>query len=311
MHSVMTHITHWGRVTHICVGNLGHQKFRWWLIAWSAASHYLNQFWNIVNWAVRNKIQWHFNRNSYIFIQENAFEYVVWKMAAILYRPHCDNQPQVNEVSIGCCNDLSPIGLNWCWFWCVLIPWGVDKIFSQNNKRLCQERAFQKRRLQISAILSRPHCVNPLKLSDACMRQWNKPSSYLFIYFISIIYLLIYLIFENALSAVQRQGVIRTKAGVRMVNYIISYKLQWNLNQNTTVSSQKINLKMSVCHGLAVLTVGVSHVHLKKVMSVSLRLQRIWRYLQSQQALIHFKIIYGTLMLVSFRLHANFGPLYR
>ena len=31
--------------------------------------------------------QWNFNRNSSIFIQENAFESVVWKMAAILSRP--------------------------------------------------------------------------------------------------------------------------------------------------------------------------------------------------------------------------------
>ena len=30
-----------------------------------------------------SKLQWNFNRNSYIFIQENASEYVVWKMAAI------------------------------------------------------------------------------------------------------------------------------------------------------------------------------------------------------------------------------------
>ena len=30
--------------------------------------------------------QWNFNRNSNIFIQENAFENVVWKMAAILSR---------------------------------------------------------------------------------------------------------------------------------------------------------------------------------------------------------------------------------
>ena len=29
------------------------------------------------------------NRNSYIFIQENAFQNVVWKMAAILSRPRC------------------------------------------------------------------------------------------------------------------------------------------------------------------------------------------------------------------------------
>ena len=33
----------------------------------------------IVNWTLANKLQWKFNRNSYIYIQENAFENVVWK----------------------------------------------------------------------------------------------------------------------------------------------------------------------------------------------------------------------------------------
>ena len=72
-------LTRWGRVTHICVGNIGHY--------WSAPSHYLNQCWNIVNWTLGNKLQWNFNRNSNIFIQENAFERVVCEMAAILSRP--------------------------------------------------------------------------------------------------------------------------------------------------------------------------------------------------------------------------------
>ena len=35
------------------------------------------------------ELQWNFNRNLYIFIQENAFENVVWKMAAILSLPQC------------------------------------------------------------------------------------------------------------------------------------------------------------------------------------------------------------------------------
>ena len=53
------------------------------------SSHYLTQCWNIVNWTLRNKIQWKLNRNSYIFIQENTFEKVVCKMMAILSQPHC------------------------------------------------------------------------------------------------------------------------------------------------------------------------------------------------------------------------------
>ena len=58
-------------------------------MAKSAPSHYLNQCWNSVKSTLRNKLQWNFNRNSYVFIKENAFENVVWKMAAILSRPQC------------------------------------------------------------------------------------------------------------------------------------------------------------------------------------------------------------------------------
>ena len=41
-----------------------------------------------------NMLQWYFNRNSYIFIQENVFENAVWKMAATLSRPVCVNSNQ-------------------------------------------------------------------------------------------------------------------------------------------------------------------------------------------------------------------------
>ena len=50
---------------------------------WSAPSHYLNQCWDIVNWTPKNKLQWNFNRNSYIFIKKIPFQNLVWKMAAI------------------------------------------------------------------------------------------------------------------------------------------------------------------------------------------------------------------------------------
>ena len=36
-----------------------------------------------------NKLQWSFNKNFNIFIQENALESVVCEMAAILTRPQC------------------------------------------------------------------------------------------------------------------------------------------------------------------------------------------------------------------------------
>ena len=76
-------------VQHICISDLGQHWFRLWLVACSAPSHDLNQCWLIVNWTLRNKLQWNLNRNSIIFIQEIAFECVVCEMAAILSRPQC------------------------------------------------------------------------------------------------------------------------------------------------------------------------------------------------------------------------------
>ena len=58
-------------------------------MAWTAPNHYLNQCRNIINFILRNKLQWNFNRYSNIFIQENPCHNVVWKMAAILSRPQC------------------------------------------------------------------------------------------------------------------------------------------------------------------------------------------------------------------------------
>ena len=45
----------------------------------------------MLEYCLGKKFQWNRNPNLYIFIQENAFENVVWKMAAILSRPHCVN----------------------------------------------------------------------------------------------------------------------------------------------------------------------------------------------------------------------------
>ena len=69
-------LTNWGRVTHICFGNLCHHWFKSWLVTWSAPSHCRNQCWNIVNSNHRYKPQWNLKENSYNirtidFIQEN------------------------------------------------------------------------------------------------------------------------------------------------------------------------------------------------------------------------------------------------
>ena len=65
--NVISGITHWGRVTHICVSK---------------------------QTSIGSDNGLSSGRNSYIFIQEIAFQNVVWKMAAILSRPQFDKSPQ-------------------------------------------------------------------------------------------------------------------------------------------------------------------------------------------------------------------------
>ena len=73
---------HWGRVTHICVSKLDTSDSNNGL---SPGRNYLHKCWNNINWTHRNKIQRNVDRNSYIFIQENACENIACKMAAIFY----------------------------------------------------------------------------------------------------------------------------------------------------------------------------------------------------------------------------------
>ena len=74
----LSNLTHWGRVTHICVSN-------WFIIGsdnglsrgpvWLAPSHCLNQCWIIVNWTPGNKLQWNFNLNIFV----NFIHSYIWK----------------------------------------------------------------------------------------------------------------------------------------------------------------------------------------------------------------------------------------
>ena len=45
-----------------------------------------------------NKLQWNLNQNSYISIQENAFENVVSEMASILFRPQCVDELMLSSL---------------------------------------------------------------------------------------------------------------------------------------------------------------------------------------------------------------------
>ena len=77
-------LTHRGRVMHICISKLtiissdngllpGRRQA---IIGTNTAILFIGP--------IGNKLQWNLNQNLYIFIQENAFENVIWKMAPIL-----------------------------------------------------------------------------------------------------------------------------------------------------------------------------------------------------------------------------------
>ena len=97
----------WGVISHLCMNSLTINSsppsaaympqwirsalVRLWLVAYSAPSHYLKQCWFIVNWTLRNKLQWKFNQNTKLFIHENASQNIVYEMASILSLPQWVN----------------------------------------------------------------------------------------------------------------------------------------------------------------------------------------------------------------------------
>ena len=92
---------------YVCISKLtDHHWFRQWFVTWPVPSHYLNQCWNIVNYTRKNKLQWNFNRNQYIFVQENAFENAEWKMAAILSWPLYVIFGSPNQVLVDLYNEM-------------------------------------------------------------------------------------------------------------------------------------------------------------------------------------------------------------
>ena len=69
-------------VLHICVSELGQHWFRQWIVAWSAQSHYLNQWWNIVNFILRNKLQWKLIKMSAFSFKEMLLKILSAKLSA-------------------------------------------------------------------------------------------------------------------------------------------------------------------------------------------------------------------------------------
>ena len=89
--SVIKCLTHWGWVTHIYISNLtiiGSDNDL--LPGWHKAIIWTNAGIMLVG-PLGTKIQWNFNRNSWIFIQEKAFENGICDTAAISSQPQYGN----------------------------------------------------------------------------------------------------------------------------------------------------------------------------------------------------------------------------
>ena len=84
-------LTHWGQGMHICVSKLTIIGSDNGLLLGQCQAFIWTNIVKIVNWTLGNKLQGNLNQNLNIFIQKNAFENVVWKMAAILSGPQCVN----------------------------------------------------------------------------------------------------------------------------------------------------------------------------------------------------------------------------
>ena len=71
----------------LCVSELGQHWFRYWLVVCSALSHYLNQCWLIVNWALGNKLQ-----GIRIEIQNFSFTKMRLKVSFAKWQPFCPGE---------------------------------------------------------------------------------------------------------------------------------------------------------------------------------------------------------------------------
>ena len=91
-------LTHRSRKTHIYEIKLGHHWFIWCFVTCLTPNPYLKQCWPVANRTIKNKFQWYFNQNTAIFIQENLYENIVCKLAAILFRPQCVNSKWHSDV---------------------------------------------------------------------------------------------------------------------------------------------------------------------------------------------------------------------
>ena len=97
---IMSALTHWGQVMHVCIS-------KWTTIGWEnglSPEQHQAIIWTNAEILLIGPLGTNFSKilieiDAYIFIQENAFENVVWEMAAVLFQPRCVNGSSCGSVS--------------------------------------------------------------------------------------------------------------------------------------------------------------------------------------------------------------------
>ena len=84
-------------VPHICVGESDQHWFRQWFVAYSVKSHYLNQGLIIVNWTLRNILQFNFNQNT-----KFPFTEIYLKLLSAKWLPGGDELTNIWPTSLIC-----------------------------------------------------------------------------------------------------------------------------------------------------------------------------------------------------------------
>ena len=76
-----------------------------------------------------NQIQWNLNQNTKLFIHENAFENVIWKMVAISSRPQWAKHILILR-------STSFFHIPWTWLWLFLINGGMHCVLLHSYKNI-------------------------------------------------------------------------------------------------------------------------------------------------------------------------------
>ena len=157
----LAHLTHWGRVTHICVSWLCHHWFRYCLVAWPAPSHYLNQCWDIVYWTLSKKHQWNFNRNSNIFCE----------MAAILSTGIWVNfipLPLMHGPIMFVLTQSYPCDT---WFFCCTLP--ISKQSGTLRELAVSAQSWSTAVLSINHVIQMPQCLSGFMNHDYSLKPYS------------------------------------------------------------------------------------------------------------------------------------------